>query len=48
LRRLLDLLQPGAITGGADNFGQNVTRLFHYDQSLKQDKKLNSMREDSG
>jgi hypothetical protein len=35
LRRLLDLLQPGAITGGADSLGQNLTRLFHYDQSLK-------------
>ena len=35
LRWLLDLLQPGAITGGADSFGQNFTRLFHYDQSLK-------------
>lgn len=40
LRWLPDLLQPGAITGGADSFGQNFTRFFHYDQSLKQDKKL--------
>jgi hypothetical protein len=35
LRWLLDPLQPGAITGGADSFGQNFTRLFHHDQSLK-------------
>jgi hypothetical protein len=33
--RLLDLLKPRAITGGANNFGQWLTRLFHNDQSLK-------------
>jgi hypothetical protein len=32
---LLDLLKPRAITGGANNFGQWLTRLFHNDQSLK-------------
>jgi hypothetical protein len=32
---LLDLLKPHAITGGANNFGQWLTRLFHNDQSLK-------------
>ena len=32
---LLDLLKPRAITGGANNFGQWLARLFHNDQSLK-------------
>jgi hypothetical protein len=39
---LLDLLKPRAITGGANNFGQNLTRFFHDDQSLKQNTNLNS------
>jgi hypothetical protein len=34
-RWLLDLLKPRAITGGANNFGKNLTPLFHEDQSLK-------------
>jgi hypothetical protein len=34
-RWLLDLLKPRAITGGANNFGQWLTRFFHNDQSLK-------------
>jgi hypothetical protein len=46
LRWLLDLLQPCAITGGANSFGQNFTLFFHNDQSLKQDKKLNSFDSD--
>jgi len=43
---LCDLRKPSAITGRANNFGQNLTRLFHNDQSLKQNEKLNC--EDSG
>jgi hypothetical protein len=39
---LLNLLNPRAITGGANNFGQNLTRSFHDDQSLKQNTNLNS------
>ena len=39
---LLDLLKPGAVAGGANNFAQSLTRLFHYDQSLKQNTNLNS------
>jgi hypothetical protein len=35
LRWLLDLLQPCAITGGANSFGQNFTLLLHKHQSLK-------------
>jgi hypothetical protein len=41
LRRLLHLLQPCAITGGANSFGQNSTLFLHNDQSLNKDKKLN-------
>jgi hypothetical protein len=41
LRWLLDLREPRAITGRANNFGQNFTRLFHSDQSLKQNQELN-------
>jgi hypothetical protein len=41
LRRLLDLREPRAITGSANNFGQNFTRFFHGGQSLKQNQKLN-------
>jgi hypothetical protein len=39
---LLDLLKPRAITGGANNFGQTLTWLFHNDQSLEQNTNLNS------
>jgi hypothetical protein len=39
---LLDLLDPRAITGGANNFDKDLTRLFHNDQSLKQNTNLNS------
>jgi hypothetical protein len=42
LRWLLDLREPRAITGGANNFGQNFTRFFHSDQSLKENQELNS------
>jgi hypothetical protein len=35
-RWLLGLLEPGTITGGANNFGQNLTRFFHNHQSLEQ------------
>jgi hypothetical protein len=38
LRWLFDLLKPSAIAGGANNFSQNVTRSFHRNQSLKQNK----------
>jgi hypothetical protein len=38
LRWLFDLLKPGAIAGGANNFGQNFTRSLHRDQSLNQNK----------
>ena len=41
LRRLLNLLEPSAITGGANDFDQYVTQLLHNDQSLKQETKLN-------
>jgi hypothetical protein len=41
-RWLLDLLKPRAVTGGANNFGQDLTPLFHNDQSLKQNTNLNS------
>ena len=44
LRWPLDLLQPSAITGGADNFRRSFTRLFHCDQSLRQDEKLKFIR----
>jgi len=37
LRWLLDLLQPCAITGGANSFGQNFT-FFHNDQSLPRER----------
>jgi hypothetical protein len=36
LRWLLYLREPRAITGGANNFGQDFTGLFHIAQSLKQ------------
>jgi hypothetical protein len=32
LRWLLDLLQPRAIAGGANDFGRRLTRFFHRDQ----------------
>ena len=32
IRWLLDFLKPRPITGGANNFGQTLTRLFHNDQ----------------
>jgi hypothetical protein len=48
LRRLFDLLKSRAIAGGADNLSQRFTRSFHRDQSLKQNKKLNHLCEDSG
>jgi hypothetical protein len=48
LRWLFDLLRPRAIAGGADNLSQNFTRSFHCDQSLKQNKNGNHLREDSG
>jgi hypothetical protein len=35
LRWLRDLREPRAITGGANNFGQNFTWCFHSDQSIK-------------
>jgi hypothetical protein len=41
LRWLFDPLQPCAITGGANSF-HTLTRFFHSDQSLKQNKNLNS------
>jgi hypothetical protein len=44
---LLDLLKPRAITGCANNFGQNLTRLFHNYQSLKEETKFNFVK-DSG
>jgi hypothetical protein len=36
-----DLLETRAIAGSANNFRQNLTRLFHNDQSSNQQKKLN-------
>jgi hypothetical protein len=32
LRWLLDLLQPRAIAGGANDFGRRLTRLLHRDE----------------
>jgi hypothetical protein len=48
LRWLFDLLNPGAIAGGANNLSQHFTRSFHRDQSLKTKQKLNYLGEDSG
>jgi hypothetical protein len=48
LRWLFDLLNPGAIAGGANNLSQHFTRFFHRDQSLKTKQKLNNLGEDSG
>jgi hypothetical protein len=45
---LFDYLCPGAITGGANSFGQNFTLFFHNGQSSKQNQKLNSFKNDSG
>jgi hypothetical protein len=43
LRRLLHLLQPCAITGGANIFGQNFTLFLHNDQSFKIRQKVESI-----
>jgi hypothetical protein len=42
LRWLFELLKPRAIAGGANNLSQLFTWFFQNDQSLEQDKKLNS------
>jgi hypothetical protein len=43
LRRLLHLLRPCAITGGANIFGQNFTLFLHNDQSFKIRQKVESI-----
>jgi hypothetical protein len=47
LRWLFDLLKPRAIAGGANNLSQTFMRSFHRYQSLKQEKNLIHLREDS-